>query len=131
MRGFIDLGIEPYLIAAALQGVLAQRLVPRLCPHCRVPVEIDRALRSALGADDGDGFRSARGCARCEQRGRRGRLGIFEWLSINEGIRDAIASGAPPAAVRVAAGDGVDLRKEGRRLALAGEAAPEDIVRVC
>ena len=92
----VNIGIEPYLVAATLRGVLAQRLVRKICPHCKEAYEPDPIIRQAV--EDACGafeslFRGP-GCSRCRGTGFAGRIGIFELLVPNEEILTAIASGA-------------------------------------
>src|SRR5437016_1780261 len=85
----IDMGVEPFLISSALEGVLAQRLVRRICPHCRVESPVPTAVRDkleALGARRIEGvFYRGNGCEECRGTGYRGRIGIFELLPISPG----------------------------------------------
>ena len=94
----VNLGIEPYLVAAVVRGVLAQRLVRRICPHCREAFEPDAVVRaeveSAAGAPPA--FARGAGCARCRGSGFSGRLGVFELLVPDETFCAAIARGVTP-----------------------------------
>jgi type IV pilus assembly protein PilB len=97
----IDMGAPPWLIAAGLIGILAQRLVRRLCPHCSVrrqaaPAELSRLGLPAVEVE----IREAKGCHRCESVGYRGRLGIHELLGVDGRIRELIGKGAPAEAIR-------------------------------
>ena len=91
----VDMGVEPFLVASVLEGVLAQRLGRRICQECREEVPIDRDPRLSdaewehLG---GRAFRGA-GCPACNQTGTRGRVGFFELIGIHNTLREAIASG--------------------------------------
>jgi type II secretory ATPase GspE/PulE/Tfp pilus assembly ATPase PilB-like protein len=86
-----EMGVAPYMIAAGLSGVLAQRLVRRLCRGCRRPYSADPAELSALGLPArGLDLHDAEGCEGCGGRGYRGRTGIFELLEIDAGVREAI-----------------------------------------
>ncbi len=90
----INMGVEPYLIAAALNAVLAQRLVRRICPKCRAEYEPPRSLRRALekmGCPI-ETFYKGVGCRQCRNTGYRGRLGIHELLIITDEIRDSIVT---------------------------------------
>src|SRR5690606_30954377 len=92
----LDLGLKPYVIASALEAIIAQRLVRRLCAHCRVPASADHELLRLLGPkflDPGRQFFTAPGCPQCHQ-GYRGRLGIHEVMVMTNGLRDAVTSGA-------------------------------------
>ncbi len=100
----MDMGIEPFLVAAALRAVMAQRLVRRLCESCALPAEgpaalSDRALSTALADAQGDGldvttlprWRRPVGCPACDKTGFRGRIGIYEMLDVGADIQHAIA----------------------------------------
>ena len=90
----VNLGVEPFLVSAVLRGVLAQRLVRRVCPQCREPAEVDERMRALVEDVVGcaDGLVSGKGCSRCRQTGFSGRLGIFELLVPSEGVVEAIIS---------------------------------------
>ncbi|MEI6167221.1 MAG: ATPase, T2SS/T4P/T4SS family [bacterium] len=96
----MDMSVEPYLLAAALRGVLAQRLVRQLCPHCRKPVTVSPRELSLLGAAgerlQGATLYAPAGCPQC-LGGYRGRIGIFEMLVMNSEIEALIRSGASAA----------------------------------
>ncbi|PVX70586.1 type IV pilus assembly protein PilB [Paraburkholderia unamae] len=93
----IDIGVEPYNLAGALRLVTAQRLVRRVCPHCRVRGDESEAALSAAGFDLSDGEIPqpyvARGCEACHGIGYRGRVGIHEVMPVSAAIRDLIVSG--------------------------------------
>jgi general secretion pathway protein E len=100
----VDMGIEPYLVAAALRAVIAQRLVRRLCPECSVPHVEDQALqarwaelRARLPVLDGmlaaPGWRMASGCDACGGTGYRGRVGIYELVAVSAAMQHEIAQG--------------------------------------
>lgn len=128
----VDMGIEPYLIAAALQGVVAQRLVPRICGHCRERAPAGQAGGRRLGLTEQDAHFVGRGCLRCGQRGSLGRVGLYEWMGVEDGLRDAIAAESSAADLRQAARDGgmVELGAEGACLVRAGAATLADVLRV-
>lgn len=89
-----DLGIEPYLLAATIDGVLAQRLVRRICDTCREAYQPDRRLLQLVAGDaevTGGSFERGAGCASCRQTGYRGRVGIFELLVISDEMRADLA----------------------------------------
>jgi type II secretory ATPase GspE/PulE/Tfp pilus assembly ATPase PilB-like protein/DNA-binding response OmpR family regulator len=92
-----DLGLKPYVLATALEGIIAQRLVRRICDDCSEPVTPAPELLARLGplfeAAKITAFRG-KGCAKCHGTGYRGRLGIYEVLEPDEKMRDLIASGA-------------------------------------
>lgn len=90
----LDIGVEPYLIAGAVKGIVSQRLVRKVCPHCRkayTPAEEEIALMGLPAGQDYTFYRGE-GCSECFQTGYRGRTGIFEILSITTAIRHAIHS---------------------------------------
>ncbi len=129
-----DMGVEPYLIASVLSGVLAQRLVRRICAHCRVPYEPDPADLMAMGVADARGVKLVRGqgCDQCRKSGYRGRVGIYELLVVNDGVRGMILKKAPTHEIqRVATEQGmVTLREDGWAKARAGLTTVEEILRV-
>ncbi|MHC4788794.1 MAG: GspE/PulE family protein [Planctomycetota bacterium] len=102
----IDLGLEPYLINATLEGVVAQRLVRRICPNCREEYEPspEAILSVGLRPEDVEGkkFYRGRGCDRCNNIGYYGRLGIFEILLINDELREMMLQDSSTQEVRAA-----------------------------
>ena len=92
----INMGVEPYLISAALNMVLAQRLVRRICAKCRQPYEPARTLKKALEKMDitYSEFYKGVGCRRCRNTGFSGRIGVHEILVVNDELRDGIVGGA-------------------------------------
>jgi len=134
----LDLGIRPALLADNLRGVIAQRLVRRLCPDCRhlAPASATECLRlglSGCGGSDGLILAHAGACPNCAGRGYRGRLPVFEVLNMNEALNELVATGASPAEIARAARaqEGhLDLGDDGRRKALEGSTSPEELFRV-
>jgi len=143
----IDLGVPPYLIAATLDGILAQRLVRVICERCREPDEPAPLLVSTLRrvaaaksitTDDDPNettpaaFARGGGCASCRQTGYRGRVGLFELTPVSDELKDAIARGAPRADLRVlAARVGMrPLAADGWNKARAGITTVEEVLRV-
>jgi type IV pilus assembly protein PilB len=102
----IDLGLEPYLINATLEGIVAERLVRRICPNCREEYEPtpEAILTLGLRPEDvkGKKFYRGRGCDRCNNIGYLGRLGIFEILVINDQLRELMLQGASTQEIRAA-----------------------------
>ena len=96
----LDLGIEPYLLASSLIGVVAQRLVRRVCPTCVQPAPAGDLARLARRGDlppvDAGSILAAVGCPECRQTGYRGRLGIFELLVVDDAVRRKIQRPRPP-----------------------------------
>lgn len=129
-----DLGVETYLVAATVEGVLAQRLVRRICPDCREPYSPD-AQSVALLASAPTGrvklFRG-KGCASCRGTGFRGRLGLFELLSLSDEIRDGLLHGMPLAQLRALAREQgmATLRQDGWAKVQAGLTTVEEVLRV-
>ncbi len=130
-----DMGVEPYLLASSLLGVVAQRLVRTLCPVCRVaqaPAPAEAALLGGLGLPATQSVGSAPGCDACGGSGFRGRTGVYELLPVDEVIRRIIHDGADELALReaaVRAGMRV-LRRDGARWIAAGATSLPELVRV-
>jgi type IV pilus assembly protein PilB len=131
----IDMGVEPFLLSATLEAVLAQRLVRRICPECREGVRAPADLMAGLAPGSGAAGRGVfrgRGCAACRGTGYKGRLGIFEWLRMNEAVRELILARAPAEAIqRSAADQGMEtLRAAGLRAILDGLTTVDEVVRL-
>lgn len=86
----VDMGVEPFLIASSLVGVLAQRLVRRLCPDCKEAYQPDASEIELLKLDSDQQVFRSKGCVACDQIGYRGRLGIYELVEMNQGMRRLI-----------------------------------------
>jgi type IV pilus assembly protein PilB len=131
----IDLGVEPYLLCATLEAVLAQRLVRRVCPACREQSEPPASLLAELGRElmptTLRGFHRGRGCAACQQTGYSGRTGIFEWLQLSEPLRELVRQRAPALVIkRLAVERGMQtLRAAGLRAVFDGLTTPEELAR--
>ena len=129
------MGIEPFLIASTLEAVLAQRLVRRICPACREPVAPPAELfaRLQISGREGDSLscQRGRGCDRCGGSGYKGRVGIFELLTMTEALRELITARAPTFRLREQAlADGmVSLREAGLAAVRAGLTTAEEILR--
>jgi general secretion pathway protein E len=130
----LDLGVPEYLVAATLEGVLAQRLVRRICDVCRE--EYTPTPESLSGIDnvgvDGIAFVRGAGCPECRGTGFRGRLGIFELFVVTDELRDAIAARAPRSALRALALEAglVPLATDGWKKVMAGLTTVEEVTRV-
>ncbi|QXI28964.1 type II secretion system ATPase GspE [Pseudomonas vanderleydeniana] len=128
----LDMGVDAYLLASSLVGVLAQRLVRTLCPACKVPVQADTAACQRLGVELPVApriFRAA-GCPRCQQ-GYRGRTGIYELIGITQPLAQMIHNGASePELARQARNLGPSLFQDGRRLVLEGLTSLDELLRV-
>jgi type IV pilus assembly protein PilB len=131
----IDLGVEPFLISATLEGVLAQRLVRRVCPRCRAACAPEAALLAQLGLDPDEAagryFYRGRGCAYCGHTHYRGRLGLFEWLPVTEAIRGLIGEKSRALSIRKKAIEqGMrTLREEGLRAIFDGTTTIEEVIK--
>ena len=102
----LDLGVEPFLITATLEGIIAQRLVRKICENCKTPFEPTEGqlLQLGLMPEDvkGKKFHYGRGCQRCNNTGYRGRTAIFEIMVLNDEIRDLIMNNASTNILRTA-----------------------------
>jgi general secretion pathway protein E len=115
----IDMGVEPFLLSSSLLGVVAQRLVRRLCLQCRQPDPVAGGWRSV-------------GCLACGRTGFAGRTGVYELLTVDDTIRSLIHRNAPQAellAAAVAAGM-LTMREDGRRWVESGVTSLDEVVRV-
>ena len=123
----INLGIEPYLVAATVRGVLAQRLVRKICPHCKTEWDGDNAVRKACG--DGEFFKGS-GCNRCRGTGYAGRIGIFELLIPSTELLDAIGRGESLQGLRaiLATTNHFALRDDGLEKVQQGLTTPEEVL---
>jgi type IV pilus assembly protein PilB len=99
-----DMDIEPFLITAGLNVIVAQRLVRRICQHCKAPVNVSAAQLKSLGINEEQAakasFHRGRGCPKCNGSGCRGRVAIFEMLTLSSRIRDMIFENASVEALR-------------------------------
>lgn len=130
----IDMGVEPFLVAAAVRAFLAQRLVRKLCPHCKEPRELTAAQREEFGIPHdivGQAYRP-RGCDRCRNTGFSGRLAIYEAALITPTIQEMVTHQAPAADIRAQAlRDGyVPMRTYGWHKVMQGLTTIEEIISV-
>jgi type II secretory ATPase GspE/PulE/Tfp pilus assembly ATPase PilB-like protein len=133
----VDMGIEPYLVASSVHGIVAQRLVRRLCPQCAEPEPLAGRMREELdalqpgGADSGR-IRRGRGCPHCRFTGYSGRRPIFEIIEMNDELRAMVVDRASSAVLmRHAVSRGlVTLRRAAWDLVLKGETSVEELLRV-
>jgi general secretion pathway protein E len=129
-----DLKVEPYLVAATLEAVLAQRLVRKICPDCRERYKPDSDAVALLARQPVGRLvlERGRGCAACRQTGYRGRTGIFELLVVTEEIKQQLLKTPNAGALRtLAEGQGmVTLRQDGWRKVQAGITTVEEVLRV-
>lgn len=131
----IEMGVEPFLIASSVIGVLAQRLVRVICPDCKEsytpPVEAFRRLNLAMDLESVTFYRG-RGCDRCRQTGYRGRTGVYEMMMINDSVRELILRRAPTHEIRQGGLDAgmVTLKQDAMQKILEGVTTMEEALRV-
>ncbi len=126
-----DLGIEPFLIASALEGVIAQRLVRKICPHCKEPYKPTEEELSELGLFGEYTFYRGRGCEHCMGTGYRGRTGIYEVLEVDEDVKKHILKTQDAVELRnFAKSKGFkSMLEDGIRKVLAGITTSEEVLR--
>ncbi|MDZ4364979.1 type II secretion system ATPase GspE [Brevundimonas sp.] len=126
-----DMGIEPFLLASTLRLIVAQRLVRRLCGHCRRQEDADPATTKLLGVKTGKTVWRPQGCAHCNNTGYTGRVGLYETIRVDDRIRRLIAAEAGEEAINAAAfKQGGTLTEAAKRLVLEGVTSVEEAVRV-
>ncbi|MFG6446860.1 type II secretion system ATPase GspE [Roseateles sp. BYS180W] len=118
-----DMGVEPFLLSSSLLGVLAQRLVRKLCPHCKQP--------EAHATGGATRYRPV-GCAQCNHTGYKGRTGVYELMVCNEMVRGLVHERAAESEVLAAArANGLStMREDGARLVAQGVTSEEEVLRV-
>jgi type IV pilus assembly protein PilB len=130
----INLGVEPYLVAATVGGVLAQRLVRKLCPHCKLPQQpsaVDAKQIEKVTGKPTDQVFKAKGCEKCRNMGYSGRIGIYELFVPDERIVELISQNAPLNDIRKLAVDAgmVTLRADGLSKVAAGVTTLDEVFR--
>jgi general secretion pathway protein E len=126
-----DMKIEPFLLASTLRAVIAQRLVRRLCPTCREPVQATGPVSALLGFDSGTVIYEARGCAECSNSGYKGRIGVFEAVRVDDTIRRLINAGGDEAMIASHAfRNSPNLGSAARALVRDGVTTAEEAVRI-
>jgi type II secretory ATPase GspE/PulE/Tfp pilus assembly ATPase PilB-like protein len=132
----VDMGIEPFLVASSVEALVAQRLVRRLCPHCKRPWPVDMAFLESIGFPVDDlptgAICEPVGCEECRGTGYAGRTGIYEILLISDTIRQMIVDRKSAAEIKEnALQNGMHtLRMDGFRKALDGVTTLEEVIRV-
>ncbi len=130
----IDLGVEPFLIASAVIGILAQRMVRRTCPDCQQVIEAPMVERVAYEKETGEQrtkFNYAAGCKTCAYTGYLGRTGIFEILSLSDSLRRMLINGASSGEIRAQAmKEGmVSMMRDGMQKVQTGITTPSEVLR--
>ena len=131
----IDMGLEPFLISASLEGVLAQRLLRRVCKTCRTAYEPDKDVINMLDVDAleiaNKKFYYGKGCADCNRSGFKGRQGLFELMTINDQLRTLITQKAPTLVLKQKAIESGmrPLREDGLRCIFDGHTSIEEVLK--
>jgi len=131
----IDMGVEPFLLASSLEGVLAQRLIRKICPKCKEPYTPDanlvKSLNGTMDIRPDTPFYHGRGCTDCAQTGMAGRTGIYEMLRIGGAMRELIATKpTTEQIIKAAPADHVSMVHDGLTKVLEGVTTPDEIFRV-
>jgi type IV pilus assembly protein PilB len=134
----LDIGVEPYLISSSVIGVLAQRLVRAICPHCKTSAPPEEGVLKEIGEQismlkGGPSFSRGKGCKQCKQSGYLGRKGIYELLIVNDKVKRLISEKASSFAIREAARETAgftSLREDGLMKVLKGMTTREEVDRV-
>ena len=133
----LDMGVEPYLVASSLVGVVAQRLLRRVCSNCAEPYVPTHESLVALGVSDDEArtgkFMKGRGCEKCQNSGYKGRQGLYEFLSVDEEVRRMTVDRKSSNEIKNYAIESQGLRTllmDGRNAVLAGKTTPEEVLRV-
>src|SRR5437667_2629398 len=132
----IDMGIEPFLVASSVEAIMAQRLVRTICSHCKTEQKVERSYLRRIGFP-ADEIETAKlyhgtGCEDCRQLGYQGRMGIYELLILNEGLRPLILNRAPASTIAQKAMEfGMPtLRTDGWNKVRNGQTTIEEVLRV-
>jgi type II secretory ATPase GspE/PulE/Tfp pilus assembly ATPase PilB-like protein len=131
----LDMGVEPFLVSSSVEGVLAQRLVRRICSQCRVPFDVPTAMIEKLD-DSGFGrvaghFYRGTGCEACRGTGYRGRIGIFEFLPIGTAVRQLILESRSSAEIQTVARRTMKtMRQDALQKAAEGVTTLDEILRI-
>ena len=131
----IDIGAEPFLVANSLRGILAQRLVRKICQHCKTSYEPNTKILNRLGISSQDikkkVFYTGKGCEKCHKTGYLGRQGLFELLIINEEISELISERASSIIIKEKANEigMISLREDGLRNIYNGITTIEEVLK--
>lgn len=128
-----DMGVEPYLIAGGVRGIISQRLVRKICGSCRSPQVVSEQQRDLVGLSKNDTriFYKGKGCHMCFDSGYYGRIGVFEILTLNQRIRDCITEERTKVELRQAIADSgfIPMMRSGLELASSGITSIEELCR--
>ncbi len=131
----VDMGTQPFLVAASLEGILAQRLLRTICPDCQTPYEPSETILTQLGVSPhelGDkNFYTGKGCKTCGESGYKGRAGLYELLNVTDPIRELIIDRAPSVVVKQKAVElgMTTLREDGLRCIYEGRTTIEEVLK--
>jgi len=128
----VEMGVEPYLLASSIGGILAQRLIRRSCESCRRPVPLPEKHRHLFGANPPETLHHGAGCPECRGMGYKGRIGVFELLTLNSELRRLLQSRASEEEIlAVARVNGLStLREQALELVRQGVTTMDEITRV-
>ncbi|WP_144395235.1 GspE/PulE family protein [Pleionea sediminis] len=128
----LEIGIEPYLLKDALIGVLSQRLVKKICKHCKHEAEVPGAIRTAIGADEHTQFFEGAGCKQCRGTGVSGRIAVYELLVMSEQLKESVENQESTTVLeKLAIGEGmIPLSSQAFNLAKEGIISAKEAYRV-
>lgn len=132
----LDMGVEPYLVASSVIGIIAQRLVRLICPHCRISYQVVSGARERLTLGIGEGeplnLYRGRGCVHCNHTGYRGRMAILETVVMNRELEQLVIKKAPTEVLRAAAGRAgmLSLLQDGYAKVREGKTTLAEVLRV-
>ena len=130
----VDMGVEPFMVATALKGVIAQRLVRRICPYCKEAIPADVAERRLLGVSENEEavHYKGKGCAACNHTGYAGRMGVYEIMNIDRDLKDLILKTSNSDEVKdLAIKKGMKtLAMSAKELVLSGQTTIEEMMKI-
>jgi len=129
---FVNMGVEPFLVTSSLLGVIAQRLVRKLCSYCKEEVSVPGYLKESGLLEKSDKIYKAKGCDKCSHTGYKGRIGLCEFLEVNDEIKELVTQGKSEAVLKNKARElGMrTLREEGLIKVKKGLTSLEEVIRV-
>jgi general secretion pathway protein E len=127
-----DMGVEPFLLSSTITALVAQRLVRKLCDHCKQPYQPNASECAELGVKSGSTFYKSTGCMKCQNIGYQGRLGLYEMVINDDALRQMIHDGASETDMAAYAfKTRMTLLQSGADAVLAGSTSFEEVLRVC